>query len=429
MAFLEKLRSHSSGLSNAVRAVEVAATVARALSPRREAKYPNDEKTNVSTNRSRVPSSVVSTSTGTFESCIWGQNPFPNLKRFSHARASAQSEAVRTGVQFVSPICFTEWEYGSIWSASVTTASSPNWTSDFQQGKARWYAFPTISPTDVDHAYAAAWGDDSKVDGSHLTSIEAFVNMLEFKNTGTAPCEVDVFQCYPRDDIPITGLSAGYIKDQYDLLYQGSSSNLVGPDLLCSTGFTNWQPTITGAVALDPLAWDFTPFDHPLWRELLQCRPYYHRLMSPGDSTRVHFGTHRALLNDPAEDILGSDSENPTQAVWATKRKYGPIYLMRVRGTLVQAENTSTDVKLGDGSTWPAGENHPRRPVVNYGNFLVDFAWKSDCYCRAVSVGNSALPQMGYYGGVYPRLNTQTFDNAHEFTRVTNNPAEVQNVG
>lgn len=377
--------------------------------------------------RSPAGSSVVSTNTGVHESVIWGRNPFPNLSRFSAKRAAAESSAVEDGVPYHAPITITDWEYGHIWSA-IKTGDPAVWTSDFQQGKCGWYAFPTISAADIDKAYAACWNNDATVDATHLTSIESYVNLLEFRNTGSSPIEVDVFQCWAREDIPIADPVAGLVKDQFDLLYQGSQANLLnGPDLFTNIDFSAWQPQVSGSVYISPTAWDFTPFDHPIWRQLFKCRPYYHRLMAPGDSTRAHFGTSSPMLCDPADDLLGDGANNPTQAIWGMKKAWGPIYLMRVRGTIVEAQNSSNDVKLGNNTTIAAGEGHPERPKINYGNFILGFTWKSDMYARAVSTGNLALPQQGYYGGLYPRLTTQIWDLAHEFSRVTNNPSDVTN--
>jgi len=386
----------------------------------KERKYPASSQ--VSTNRA-VSATAVSTSVGTFENVVWGLNPFPHLARFSSRYADAKAQALSDGVAINAPITLHDWEFGDIWSA---VKSAGVWSSDYQQGQCRWYAFPTIAASDCDKAFAACWSNDNSVDASHVTGIESFINCLEFKNTANGACEVDVFECWPRDDIPIGDPATAIIKADTDILYQGSDTNLLGgPDLFAPGYVDPWQPNPTGSVSLKPLNWDFTPYDHPVWRNLFKISPCYHRFMAPGDTTRAHFGIVASKILDPQDNMMPDGAIAPTQSIWAYKKEYGPIFLMRVRGTLVHAENSSTDVTLGDDSKIAAGEGHANRHVVNYGNFCVNFIWSSKMICRKIGVTGDVLPQEGYYGGLYPVLNTQTFDYGHEQIMAPNNPANV----
>jgi len=373
----------------------------------------------ISRNRGIAPN-VVSTTGGAYENVIWGKNPYPKLERFSARKAAARRAAIEDGVPFVEPISFVDWEFGNIWSAS-RSASGANWISDNQQGQCRWYAFPCIAPYDVDHVSTVCNGNDNKLTATNIVAIESWINELEFRNAGSEAVEVDVFQCFPREDLPL--LASSFITDQYDICYQGSEANvsLLGPDLLTQRELKGYQPVPTGAIELKMNSWDATPFMNPVWREVFACRPYYHRLMAPGDTTRAHFGLTHTMLLDPAELFTAEGLANPVSGQWAYKKEYGPIYLMRVRGTLVHAESTSSSVEV-NGTPTEIGEGHPNRPLVNYGNFLVDFAWRAKAICRQIPSTENELPQLGYYGGVTPMIGAQIWDVAHEFQRAPNVP-------
>jgi len=382
------------------------------------------ERKRTSTHSSSSSSSVVPLTTGVFESINWGANAFRNVARFSAQFQRAKREAIANGIAINEPIKIVDWDYGTIWSAYLTDPGNV-WTFDSAQGQCRWYAFPSISPTDYDRAYAHAWGNDSSVDASHLTKIECYNNTLEFKNEGDRECEVDVWACYPREDIPIVGAATGRVKVPGDILYNGVDNNQFGPRLLISDQ-EPWQPTPAGLADSEGTLYDFTPFQCPAWAEMFNMRVVYHRRMGPGDSTRAHFGIPNPIMLDPADNLTGDGAVNPTQQVWLYKREMGPIFLMRVRGTLIHGENTpaGSEMKLGDGSTYPAGVGTANKPVVNYSNFMVTYAWRSEMYCRQLGSASSVLPQLGYVTGVRPIDDARIFTSANEFARMTNVPGD-----
>lgn len=376
-----------------------------------------------STSSGSKVSHVAPTATGTIESVVWGPNPFRNLARFSRSLSSARTEAGAAGVQFNEPIELHGYSTGTIWSAT----NVGTWDFDNAQGRCRWYAFPTISPYEYDDAFRASWGNAGDVLPGMKAYIETFINKLEIKNTYNEPCELDVFACYPRADIPITQPETGVIGNPYAILYNGTNASELGPDLLTNGTYTSspYVPAPTGAVPMNGTQYDYTPYDNPWFVQLFNMKPIYHRFMAPGDVTRASFGITSPKRIDPMEYLVNADYvvTTPVSDNFAYRREMGPIFLVRVRGSLVQGEGKFS--VLGGSESTYGQQGSTNKPVVNYGNFSVSFIWRSDMICRPGAESGATQRELGYYGGLYPQVSTLRFPIANEKAQTTNAPGDV----
>lgn len=240
---------------------------------------------------------------------------------------------------------------------------------DNVMSKCRWLLFPTIQPNWLDEAclrYSTTPQATIQTSGAHMLYSDMKCIMRNMANT---KCEIDVWLCYPRHDMPTgkwamtdfftndpTGSARGnaadawsdpaYIKDQYAAA-AGTPDPYITPPGAPATSAT---PFTVQALLYDD--WSATPYESAPFCSDFHVVHRHHTLLCPGDEIEFDWGLKNGQDILPSVQLKDSIDDVKTQTYgfttnYAMMKRCGPMVMMRVRGRLAHAEAESKGVDIG----------------------------------------------------------------------------------
>lgn len=270
-----------------------------------------------------------------------------------------------------------------------TTIARPietRWTSfgtlkafgDNRQGECNYMMIPACSLFECDEMLKQTW--NVPVDGYNVASgtrIHYLDSHLIMRNQSKGKTELDVWVCWPREDVPVSNSAAGTAwNDEIDDLYVPQS--YAAPRII-TTAFTGGyvQQNGVGHSTSYPFStnqarlwneWDSSPSEFVLLNDLFSLKHHGKYYLNPGDEAEFFFGLPHPIELRPYDDMPfdpTTDGKQPSlyRARWFLRKRNGPTVLIRARGRLSHDETKQGSAPNYDG-------------VGTYGNFgLFNMEW------------------------------------------------------
>lgn len=195
----------------------------------------------------------------------------------------------------------------------------------------KWYAFRSMSADVLDNAQEAVQNDDTPNVFLKIF-FQCAKGSIELRNNGASGCRLDCWRCTPRFDFPaISGLDT-IIGSNPEFLTDGFSAATA---LIAENKETTTQSgTQIGA----------SPYDSVTWTRFFKIRYHQGHDLRVGDTCKIQTDLTKGFTFSKAKygcivRTAGVPSFDTTIAsVWNHLRAWGPIYLVRVHGTLMHDE-------------------------------------------------------------------------------------------
>jgi len=241
---------------------------------------------------------------------------------------------------------------------------------DNRQGECNWLCIPTLTPSDLDDcvkSYANLTANGLTISVASL--FDWRTRDLILKNAGGQKAELDVWVCWPREDIPFTE-DPGYDESYF---YSDLANFAVPPVFKWAYDSTELLPQ--AGASEDPNAssdyksvqarkyndWNASPNENPWFRQFFKCDYRGNYKMVPGDEITFHWGTPNSQKVQPFLDLVINAGDltdaYPYYNRYALMRRCGPQILIRVRGRL-----SHNELKAAQADS------------VNFGLFNIDYA-------------------------------------------------------
>jgi len=172
-----------------------------------------------------------------------------------------------------------------------------------------------------------------------------------------------------------------------------------------------------------------TPYDYPALTKNFDIKPCYRRWIMPGSRSILHAAIpysfqvgqeYRLNAADPGSD---SDQNLQDEVYYSWRKKYGPLYLFRIRGHNVW--NTTEQVAPIPMSEPPVEDYKIPHQGINFGSAMVNTVTHTEMYCNMIS-----YPEEPYVMRSNLNLNLTLMDNfpfLSEGHTVINQPQTASN--
>lgn len=240
---------------------------------------------------------------------------------------------------------------------------------DSLQGVCAWYAFELeTTPAQFDRILSASQNlAIGSVSQNQEVWFDGCRNQVMFRNNSQHCAQVTIYKCYPRMDITTAHSVSGA---NPVTLQQGFSATAQENKAGFATFYNDYNST---------------PYMSPNWCSLFKVKPFRNKFLQPGESLMLnHKRSLGFLIKKSSAGLTTTDS---FAGAYNHMRKNGPIYLVRVRGTVVHDESLLA---------YPLSVNSDMH--VTTGGFSVDWVQSSKLDYRAPFIAPTRVQ------GTYTRL-------------------------
>lgn len=197
----------------------------------------------------------------------------------------------------------------------------------------KWYAFRSMSADVLDNAQKAVQNDDTP-NVFLRVFFQSAKGHIELRNNGASGARLDCWRCTPRFDFPAVTNLETIIGANPTFLLDGFSA--VAPLLEEDKDTTSQSGQQIGA----------SPYDSVTWTRFFKIKYFQGYDLRVGDTCKLQTDLTRPFQFSKAKygcivrtgDPLAPNFDTAIATVWNHLRAWGPIYLVRVQGTIMHDE-------------------------------------------------------------------------------------------
>lgn len=287
------------------------------------------------------------------------------IRKFGAAQRRARKQAINSRADFEQPHKVRDWSSGVLSNIDLT-GTEPD-IEGYGTGRCGWLADAVNTASWLSQLYKLIFSFDGGTPQdiyNHFGLLWYTAYQKTFKNPSNFPANLDIFVCYPKDDIaPVSGISltnAGLMGDNPVFLTQSFaasySAGYIDEDAISARDYRN------------------QPGENPFFKELFNIKHVKRARLNPGEVLVVNSGRGFKHI-EPMEDGIQQVTTTMSVATnWAWRKWWGPMILYKIWGDISFEEDTHgypSETKVNMGQAQLAYVT-TRSSAFNRGGWMLD---------------------------------------------------------